>query len=143
MNICEKLCHELKAIGLAMLYFGCWIAALLLLKQLVLAEYQIAVHGFSLALIGALILATFSVGSHAAAVSGRGWAILGDWLHLVAAAVWLGGLVLLALLLWQWRPIAEPVIWHVEHPVGRVALHMVFFIGWGVREGRRNDSLGG
>lgn len=57
MSLPQKLEHELKAVGLAMLYFGCWIAALLLLKQLVLAEYQIAFHGFSLALIGALILA--------------------------------------------------------------------------------------
>ena len=56
MNIREKLKHELKAVGLAMLYFGCWIFALLLLKQLILAEYKIAVHGFSLALVGALIL---------------------------------------------------------------------------------------
>lgn len=48
---------ELMAIGLAMLYFGCWIAALLLLKQLVLAEYSIAFHHFSLAIVGALILA--------------------------------------------------------------------------------------
>ncbi|HSB99394.1 MAG TPA: hypothetical protein VLE45_05715, partial [Burkholderiaceae bacterium] len=28
----------------------------------------------------------------------------------------------LALLLWQWRPIAEPVIWHVTHPAASAAL---------------------
>lgn len=54
-----------------------------------------------LLLIAALILASFSLGSHAAAVTGSGWAILGDWLHLIAAAIWLGGLVLLALILWE------------------------------------------
>lgn len=52
----QKLEHELKAVGLAALFFGCWIAALALLKQLLLAEYQIAFHGLSLALVGALIL---------------------------------------------------------------------------------------
>jgi len=38
----------------------------------------------------------------------------------------------LALLLWQWRPIAEPVVWSVSNPVGRIALHVVFWLGWGV-----------
>jgi len=56
-----------------------------------------------LLLISLLSLASFSLGSHAAAVVGSFWAILGDLLHLVAAAIWLGGLVVLALLLWQMR----------------------------------------
>jgi len=38
----------------------------------------------------------------------------------------------LALLLWQWRPIAEPVVWSVSNPAGRIALHVVFWLGWGV-----------
>jgi len=38
----------------------------------------------------------------------------------------------LALLLWQWRPIAEPVIWSVSDPVARFVLHGVFWLGWGV-----------
>jgi len=42
--------------GLAALYFGCWIGALLLLKSLILAEYQIASHGWSAVLVGALVL---------------------------------------------------------------------------------------
>jgi methanethiol S-methyltransferase len=36
----------------------------------------------------------------------------------------------LALLLWQWRPIAEPVIWSVNDPLGRNALYAVFALGW-------------
>ncbi len=36
----------------------------------------------------------------------------------------------LALLLWQWRPIAEPVIWSVEHPAGVLALQVLFWLGW-------------
>ena len=38
----------------------------------------------------------------------------------------------LALLLWQWRPIAEPVLWSVSDPLGRFLLHGVFWLGWGV-----------
>ena len=56
MGIKQKLIDELKAIGLAMLYFGCWLAALIVLKKLMLDEYQIQFNGFSKALIGALIL---------------------------------------------------------------------------------------
>jgi putative copper export protein/methionine-rich copper-binding protein CopC len=70
-----------------------------------------------LLLISALILASFSLGSHAAAVTGSGWAILADLLHLVAAAIWLGGLLLLALVLWQAR--------HLESPPDLMALRQL------------------
>lgn len=53
-----------------------------------------------LVLAGAL-LATISLGSHAGAAPGQVWAVLGDYLHLLAAAAWLGGLALLPLLTWQ------------------------------------------
>jgi putative copper export protein/methionine-rich copper-binding protein CopC len=56
-----------------------------------------------LLLLAFCVLITFSVSSHAAAVMGSGWAILADLIHLVAAAIWFGGLVVLALLLWQMR----------------------------------------
>ena len=35
----------------------------------------------------------------------------------------------LALLLWQWRPIGEP-IWTVEQPLAALVLHAVFWLGW-------------
>ena len=38
----------------------------------------------------------------------------------------------LALLLWQWRPIAEPVVWHLAHPAARTLLWAVFGIGWAI-----------
>ena len=38
----------------------------------------------------------------------------------------------LALLLWQWRPIASPVIWTVEQPAGALALQAVFWLGWAI-----------
>jgi hypothetical protein len=56
MSLKQKLKDELKAVGIAALYFGCWIAALLLVKSLVLAEYQIAFNHWSMAVIGALVL---------------------------------------------------------------------------------------
>lgn len=52
----QKLIHELKALTLAMLYFGSWLGVLLLLKKLILAEYQIQFSGLSIAFVGALIL---------------------------------------------------------------------------------------
>jgi protein-S-isoprenylcysteine O-methyltransferase Ste14 len=36
----------------------------------------------------------------------------------------------LALILWQWRPIAEPLVWTVENRLGVTALHAVFWLGW-------------
>jgi protein-S-isoprenylcysteine O-methyltransferase Ste14 len=36
----------------------------------------------------------------------------------------------LALLLWQWRPIAQPTIWSVADPLARFALQAVFWLGW-------------
>ena len=38
----------------------------------------------------------------------------------------------LALLLWQWRPIAEPVLWRIENPVAVNATWAIFWLGWGV-----------
>jgi len=38
----------------------------------------------------------------------------------------------LALLLWQWRPIAEPVLWRIENPAAVKAIWAVFWLGWGV-----------
>lgn len=42
--------------GVAALFFGSWITVLLVLKDLLLAEYDIAFHGWSVALVGALVL---------------------------------------------------------------------------------------
>ena len=38
----------------------------------------------------------------------------------------------LALLAWQWQPIPEPVVWHVEDGAAAMALWIVFWLGWGV-----------
>jgi hypothetical protein len=38
MSFAAKLKHELKAVGIATLYFGVWLGVLLAIKSLVLAE---------------------------------------------------------------------------------------------------------
>jgi methanethiol S-methyltransferase len=57
------------------------------------------------------------------------------WTRIVPPAVERSTFVLaatlaLALLLWQWRPIAEPVVWHVSQPVAVNLLWAVFTLGW-------------
>ena len=56
VNWKQTMLHEARAVGLATLYFGLWLAILLLIKQLILAEYEIEFSGISKALVGALIL---------------------------------------------------------------------------------------
>lgn len=38
----------------------------------------------------------------------------------------------LALLVWQWRPIPAPMLWSVQDPLGRLALQAVFWVGCAV-----------
>lgn len=57
MSVSEKLANELKELGLASLYFGAWIGMLVVLKKLVLSQYQIEFGGLSVVLIGTLVLA--------------------------------------------------------------------------------------
>jgi protein-S-isoprenylcysteine O-methyltransferase Ste14 len=59
------------------------------------------------------------------------------WTQIVSPAVERSTYVLaatlaLALLLWQWRPIPEPVIWRVENPIGVQVLWAVFWLGWAI-----------
>lgn len=56
MSAPERLKQELKTLGVVALYFAVWLSALLLVKQLVLAEYDIQFAGLSKAVVGALIL---------------------------------------------------------------------------------------
>lgn len=57
MSVAQKLKHEIKSVISLTLYFGCWLGALVLLKYLLLTEYQVAFTGASVALVGALVLA--------------------------------------------------------------------------------------
>lgn len=56
MSVKQRIKKEVSSLAIAMLYFGCWIGALLLLKSLVLAEYEIAFHHWTMAVVGALVL---------------------------------------------------------------------------------------
>ena len=59
------------------------------------------------------------------------------WTGIVSPAVERSSFVLasslaLALLLWQWRPIPEPVIWRVENALGVQLLWGLFWLGWAI-----------
>jgi hypothetical protein len=56
MSVKQKLVEELKALLQVGLYFIIWLGWLVVLKKLVLAEYQIGFQGLSVALVGALVL---------------------------------------------------------------------------------------
>jgi len=53
----HKLVEEIRAVVIATLYFAVCFGVLMVLKRLYLADYEIKFHGFSLALVGALIVA--------------------------------------------------------------------------------------
>jgi len=94
--------------------------------------------GQSVPLVEALVIDTLLLGLFAvqhslmARRSFKAW-----WTRFVPPAVERSTFVLaaslaLALLLWQWRPIAAPTIWRVDDPVGRGLIQAVFWLGWAV-----------
>jgi hypothetical protein len=73
MSVKQRIKKEVSSLAIAMLYFGCWIGALLLIKSLVLAEYKIAFHHWTMAVVGALVLSkVVLVLEHVS---------LGEWVH--------------------------------------------------------------
>lgn len=59
------------------------------------------------------------------------------WTRIVPPAVERSTYVLaasaaLALLLWQWHPIPQPIVWNVQDPTAVMILRAVFWLGWGV-----------
>ena len=57
MSLSVKLREEIRTVGLTTLFFAAWFAMLMILKTLVLSEYNIEFNNVSMALIGALIVA--------------------------------------------------------------------------------------
>jgi hypothetical protein len=57
MSISRRFKHELNSMVAATLHFGVWIGALVLLKYLILAQYDIAFPGVARAVLGVLLLA--------------------------------------------------------------------------------------
>jgi hypothetical protein len=69
----EKLKSEIRAVLLATLFFAAWLGVLMLLKLLILEDYHIHFGGFSMVLVGALILGkVVLILEHVS---------LGSWLH--------------------------------------------------------------
>jgi methanethiol S-methyltransferase len=57
------------------------------------------------------------------------------WTRFVSPAVErstfvLAATAILALLLWQWRPIPEPLIWNIESRAGALLAEHLFWLGW-------------
>jgi copper transport protein len=61
-----------------------------------------------LLVLGLVTLFYFSIGGHAGAVPGSFWAILSDYIHLLASSAWIGGLLLLPLALETIRGYSSP-----------------------------------
>jgi hypothetical protein len=57
MSAMEKLKEEIRSVLLVTLYFAIWMGVLLIIKKLILAEYDIEFKGLTAALVGALVLA--------------------------------------------------------------------------------------
>jgi protein-S-isoprenylcysteine O-methyltransferase Ste14 len=62
----------------------------------------------------------------------KGW-----WTRIVPPALERSTYVLaatlaLALLLWQWRPITEPVIWRIKDPAAVNSIWVIYWLGWSV-----------
>ncbi len=83
--------------------------------------------------VNVLLLGIFAVQHSVMARRGfKAW-----WTRIVPPAVERSTFVLmaslaLALLLWQWRPIATPVLWSVTDPMPVTVIRAVFWLGWGV-----------
>ena len=56
MSLKDKLKHEFKSVLLATLFFAAWFEAMVLLKTLILAGYQVEFSGVVKALVGALVV---------------------------------------------------------------------------------------
>jgi len=56
MSLKQKLIGELEEIALAFVYFAICFLVLVLMKKLLLAEYEVSFYGLSAALVGALIV---------------------------------------------------------------------------------------
>lgn len=57
MSVSAKWREEIRSVGLTAAYFASWFLLMLFLKWLVLTEYRIEFRSWSLALVGALIVA--------------------------------------------------------------------------------------
>jgi protein-S-isoprenylcysteine O-methyltransferase Ste14 len=82
--------------------------------------------------VNLLLLGLFAVQHSVMARRGfkRWWTRFVPW-RVERSTFVLAATAALALLLWQWRPIAQPVIWQVDGAAATI-LMAVFWLGWGV-----------
>ena len=89
-------------------------------------------HTLSAVLVDVVLLALFAIQhSVMARPAFKRW-----WTQIIPAAAERSTFVLcasalLALIVWQWRPLPG-VVWDVESPVGVALLHGLYFLGWGI-----------
>jgi hypothetical protein len=57
MSLAQRITRELKAVALTTAYFAACFGVVMILKELFLAEYEIAFAGMSLAFVGAVVVA--------------------------------------------------------------------------------------
>jgi copper transport protein len=78
---------------------GRLVLAIALLTLMLMPRRDAPWHQALTALLGAALLLTFALAGHAAGQEQSLLPILADWLHLAASALWVGGLLLLTLIL--------------------------------------------
>ncbi|MFN8459358.1 MAG: copper resistance protein CopC [Anaerolineae bacterium] len=102
------------------------------LAPLLWKRNETTTRGMSTSLIlvalAALVLLSFSFGSHASAAPGQVWTVLGDYLHLLAAATWFGGLLLLTWLTWSLWPSESASLWPLLQVFSQLAGGSVFVL---------------
>jgi copper transport protein len=103
------------------------VSRLVLVGALVAAAVAARRHPAAAAALAAVALAAISQGGHAAGAEPAALAVTTDWVHLVAAAVWIGGI---AQVTWTWLPslraggreLRRTILEGVLRRFGRVAL---------------------
>ncbi|MGB5392953.1 MAG: hypothetical protein WBN16_01790 [Lutimonas sp.] len=96
MGAKEKLLEELKAVLYAWVYFLIWFAALMLMKVLLLHEYNIKFSGVSIVLIGSLVAAKAVVILEHVPLGTKGKPVIVD--ILLRTLLYLAGVAILMLL---------------------------------------------
>lgn len=84
-------------------------------------------------IVNALLLGSFAVQHSVMARRSfkRWWTrVVPEWVE--RSTFVLAATAVLALLMWQWRPIATPLVWHVTDPGLRTLLYAVCGLGWAV-----------
>jgi hypothetical protein len=98
VSAASRLREELRAVGVYTLFFGTWFAVFMLLKALVLAEYEIRYSGLSAVVVGALVLAKVALLLEHVSL-GAWFANRPAWVEVVVRTVFYAFGVLLVLLL--------------------------------------------